>query len=125
MTGRRGRTMQQNIRQALVLLLLVLFSAQAFSEKVPVSKRHTDGEAIYRYACARCHDHGEGGAPIIGDKNGWSPRSNLWEAVLMEHADEGYLGMPAAGGDSRLTDYDVEVATEYMLERTFPERARD
>ena len=117
--------MQQNIRQVLTLLLLTQFSAQVLSEQVPVSQRHKDGEAIYRFACARCHDNGQGGAPVIGDRTGWSRRSGLWEAVLLEHADQGYLSMPASGGDSRLTDYDVEVAAEYILERTFPERAPD
>ncbi len=104
---------------------LALGAAQAVADKLPASQRIQDGEAIYRFACARCHDHGEGGAPVIGDADSWQPRSNLWEAVLLEHADQGYLAMPASGGDSRLTDYDVEVAAEYILSVTFPERIAD
>ncbi len=100
-------------------------AGSAWAEKLPASQRVQDGEAIYRFACARCHDHGEGGAPVIGDTQSWQPRSSLWEAVLLEHADEGYLAMPASGGDSRLTDYDVEVAAEYILSVTFPERIAD
>ena len=109
----------------IICLALLAFVAQAGAEKLPVSQRLKDGEAIYRYACARCHDHGEGDAPIIGEPAGWSDRSTLWEAVLFEHAEKGYLSMPAAGGDSRLTDYDVEVAAEYMVQTTFPERPED
>ena len=109
---------------ALVALLLLGASA-ALSETVPNSQRLEDGKAIYRYACSRCHDSGEGDAPVIGDAKAWSQRSALWAAVLFDHAQQGYLGMPAGGGDSRFSRYDIEVASEYILQTTFPERPRD
>lgn len=106
-------------------LCLATPTSLVLAEKKPVSQRLEDGEAIYRYACARCHDHGEGDAPIIGDASGWSDRSTLWEAVLFEHAEKGYLSMPAGGGDSRLTQYDIDVAAEYMVQTTFPDLPED
>ena len=109
--------------------LLVLAAAQPVAlwaaETDSPSSRQADGEAIYQFACAHCHDSGQGGAPVIGKEAGWTSRSNLWEAVLFEHARSGYLAMPAGGGDMRLTEYDIEVAGEYMLQATFPDRPED
>ena len=44
--------------------------------------------------------------------------------MLFEHANEGYLGMPAKGGDESLDDATVEMAAEYMLTRTSPDAPR-
>ena len=97
----------------------------ASAETGPSSQRLKDGEAIYRYVCARCHDHAEGGAPVIGEPDTWSGRSSLWEAVLFEHAEKGWLAMPAGGGDARLSQYDIDVAAEYMVQSTYADRPED
>jgi cytochrome c5 len=83
------------------------------------------GEDVYDWACAACHATGEKDAPRIGDRSAWSDRSPLWSAVLLEHAKEGYLEMPAKGGHGYLSDRAVEAAGEYMLGVTFPEKPRD
>lgn len=83
------------------------------------------GRETYRLACASCHDTGEGGAPVIGQRGDWSGRSDMWEAVLFEHAKSGYLEMPGKGGKDQLSDEAVEAASEYMLEKTFPELPTD
>ena len=86
--------------------------------------RSVGGEAAYRQYCAGCHESGAGGAPRTGDASAWEDRSPLWAAVLFEHAEEGYLGMPAGGG-STLPDETVDAAAEYMLSITFPDYAPD
>jgi len=83
------------------------------------------GQETYEAACASCHDEGEGNAPVIGNKEEWSGRSDLWIAVLSEHANEGYLEMPEKGGHSQLSEDNVAAAAEYMLLKTFPEMPRD
>ena len=83
------------------------------------------GKAEYERACASCHDEGTGEAPAIGDREAWAARSPLWEAVLYEHATQGFLDMPAMGGAEDLTESDVEAAAEYMLSITYPERPPD
>ena len=103
------------------LLILLMF----LSTGVAVSDRLEDGGEIYRQACARCHDSGVDGAPITGQTRDWADRSDLWEAVLFEHAEKGYTSMPARGGDSRLSEYEVEAAAEYMLTVTHPEMPSD
>jgi cytochrome c5 len=83
------------------------------------------GKATYDSACASCHAAGEGGAPRTGQREDWEGRSNLWQAVLFNHAKSGYLEMPGKGGQAELSDESVEAATEYMLGLTFPELPRD
>ena len=83
------------------------------------------GEETYAFACASCHDTGKLDAPLTGNPKDWSGRSDLWDAVLSEHAKAGYLEMPGKGGHPELTGESVDAATEYMLSLTFPERPRD
>ena len=83
------------------------------------------GKDTYDFACASCHETGEGGAPKTGERSQWEERSDMWQAVLFKHAKSGYLDMPEKGGQEALTDEAVEAATEYMLGLTFPELPRD
>jgi cytochrome c5 len=78
------------------------------------------GKAAYDQVCAECHDQGLNGAPKTGDRDAWAGRSQLWEAVLFEHAKEGYMEMPAKGGEEGIDDAIIEMAAEYMLSRTYP-----
>lgn len=84
-----------------------------------------DGEVAYNQSCAVCHDDGMLGAPRLGVPEEWQGRSSLWQAVLMEHAKEGYYDMPAKGGQVDLPEDVVNAAAEYMLETTFPDRPQD
>jgi cytochrome c5 len=86
---------------------------------------YAHGKRVYDDVCADCHNEGKDGAPVIGDRQAWSDRSPLWSAVLLEHAKAGWLQMPAKGGQSKLSDQDVEAAGEYLLTKTFPEKPRD
>lgn len=82
------------------------------------------GKEAYDQVCASCHEEGVNGAPRTGDRDAWSDRSWLWEAVLFEHAKQGFMDMPARGGDERLADTTVEKAAEYMLSKTYPDVKR-
>lgn len=83
------------------------------------------GRETYESACAACHDEGKDGSPTTGDRDSWADRSPLWSAVLIEHAKNGYLGMPSKGGQQELSDRAVQAAGEYMLSETFPELPLD
>ena len=84
-----------------------------------------NGEAAYLEYCATCHEDGMFGAPRMGEPMDWEVRSSLWQAVLMEHAKQGYYDMPARGGRSDLPDEVVNAAAEYMLENTYRDRPKD
>lgn len=83
------------------------------------------GEDVFNWACARCHSDTSSGAPQLGAREDWTDRSPLWSAVLLEHAKQGFLEMPAKGGHAYLSDRAVEAAGEYMLSQTFPELPTD
>jgi len=108
------------LRRISVLMILTLVAACSADEQ-----RGLTGEQAYKQTCASCHDDGIDGAPRTGDPDAWADRSMLWEAVLIEHANNGYLKMPAKGGDPSLDDATVARAVEYMLMLTYPDAPRD
>lgn len=83
------------------------------------------GAIAYQAVCAECHDKGVNGAPKTGDKDDWAGRSWLWEAVLFEHAIEGYKSMPPKGGHLELTDDVVQKAADFMLRQVYPDPPPD
>lgn len=84
-----------------------------------------NGEAAYGENCAGCHETGMLGAPVAGDAADWGDRSQLWDAVLLDHAITGYFEMPAKGGRADLPDEIVRAAAEYMLRMSFPDMQHD
>jgi cytochrome c5 len=77
------------------------------------------GPQVYNSACIACHAAGVGGAPVVGDVDGWAPRIAQGADMLNDHAINGYTGsvgyMPAKGGRTDLSDEEVAAAVEYMV----------
>ena len=124
------------------LLLLAGVCVLAVACKQPVDdQKNPDGAAVaeatieitetlsgvtaYKKACATCHEQGLDNAPKTGDREAWADRSWLWEAILVEHARQGYLGMPAQGDGVQLSDREISLAAEYMLRQVHPEAPPD
>jgi len=101
--------------------LLLALSASVVTAQ---SDRLEEGRKAYEAHCAECHDSGKLDAPSSAQE-AWEKRSQLWEGILFEHAKDGYLKMPAKGGDQEMSEYDVEVAAEYMLTRAHPDLPHD
>jgi len=72
------------------------------------------GEAIYNAACMACHTTGAAGAPKLGDKAAWALRIGQGAATLVQHALQGFKGMPAKGGCTSCSDAEIEAAVEYL-----------
>nr|WP_315465164.1 c-type cytochrome [uncultured Rhodoferax sp.] len=72
------------------------------------------GESIYTSACIACHGSGAAGAPKLGDKAAWAPRLAQGSATLVQHATQGFKGMPAKGACSSCSDADIKAAVEYL-----------
>ena len=53
--------------------------------------------AQWTRSCALCHVRGEGGAPVIGDREAWAPRLAQGEDILLQHTLEGLNNMPPLG----------------------------
>ena len=47
--------------------------------------------------CALCHIRGEGGAPVLGDREAWAQRRGKGEDVLLENTVAGLNNMPPLG----------------------------
>lgn len=85
-----------------------------------LSEREVVGSKIYEAACSACHSSGLAGAPTQGDANAWGPRIRQGNDRLYQHAINGYAGengyMPAKGGQMHLTDEDVRMAVDFLIE---------
>jgi len=120
-----------------VLILIIIATACAACQRAeqtgpaaeapatPAAIPPISGKDAYDRACAGCHEEGKHGAPRTGDPEAWVGRSSLWEAVLIKHAQDGYLDMPAHGEDGHVSDAAVAAAAEYMLELTHPDQPHD
>ena len=77
------------------------------------------GEQVFTQVCKTCHEAGIAGAPKMGDKAAWAPRIAEGEQTLFKHAIEGFTGktgmMPPKGGNTSLSDAQVEAAVDYMV----------
>ncbi|WP_256352456.1 cytochrome c5 family protein [Pseudomonas sp. PDM31] len=52
---------------------------------------------VYDNSCKLCHANPAAGAPLTGDKNAWQPRLLQGADTLLDHAINGYNGMPPMG----------------------------
>ncbi len=101
-------------------------SAEAAQQSVKqVSASSSGGESkalsakeVYEQTCAACHGSGVMGAPKMGDAESWKPHAQKGLATLHKHAIEGFKAMPPKGGNSSLSDDEVDSAVNYMLEHS-------
>jgi len=71
---------------------------------------------VYQSVCAACHGTGAAGAPRIQDAAEWRQRfADKGLDTLVQHSIQGFQGMPARGGNPRLTDEEVSQTVAYML----------
>lgn len=76
-----------------------------------------DGKTVYGQTCAACHTNGLAGAPKVGDKAAWAPRTGNGRAALMSSVVKGKGAMPPKAGNASLTEGDIGAAIDYMLEQ--------
>ena len=78
-----------------------------------------DADMIYNNVCTACHTSGVAGSPRLV-RSEWTERLAQGNDVLIQHAIEGYQGsaglMPARGGKMDLTDEQVQVTVQWMLD---------
>lgn len=72
------------------------------------------GAQVVGTECAKCHAAGVGGAPRIGDTQGWVQRMKHGLPYLVASAIRGHGGMPPRGGQANLTDTELRSAILYM-----------
>lgn len=98
------------MRHALLAIGLILAALGSVHAQDTAS-----GKAVYDVQCAPCHAAGLLGAPRTGDAAAWTARQTAGVNTLYANAIKGKGGMPARGGDARLTDAQVIAAVNYMI----------
>ena len=82
-------------------------------------------EQIVQTQCAKCHQEGLEGAPKIGDRTAWIPRLKKGLNPLIKSAMHGRGAMPASGGDTELSDLEIQGAVIYMVNYGLPTTASE
>jgi len=85
------------------------------------SKKLQAGRSIWIDNCKGCHAYGTADAPVPMNIDDWKTRVIKNKSVLYEHAINGFFGpddtmMPERGGNPDLSDNQVKLAVDYMLE---------
>lgn len=95
----------------------MLAQAQAASvAAAPAEEVVVDGPTVYGGLCKTCHDAGVAGAPIKGSDVMAARLEEKGLDMLVQNAINGLNAMPARGGNPALTDEQIRVAVEFMLE---------
>ena len=69
---------------------------------------------IYDQTCKACHTNPASGAPQAGDRNAWQPRVAQGMPALLQHAVQGYKGMPPLGSCMDCTETEFEALIRFM-----------
>jgi cytochrome c5 len=83
------------------------------------------GAQVVQAYCALCHAPGFDGAPRIGDRAAWLPRTVLGIDPLVRGAVRGHNAMPPRGGQPSLTDAELRGAVIYMISSARARAAAD
>ena len=97
--------MKVKVISAVIATGLLVMAGQSFA----------GGKEVYEATCAACHASGAAGAPKLADKAAWAPRIKAGADTLRASALKGKGVMPAKGGNSGLSDADVNAAVDYMI----------
>lgn len=79
--------------------------------------RERSGTRVYRVVCASCHSNGSDIFPQLADPDAWIDRLAQGQAVLEEHAINGFGTMPAKGLCDLCSDAEIRAAVRYMVEQ--------
>lgn len=90
-------------------------AASAGSEKKVAFDGSLDAEMLYGNVCSACHATGAAGAPMRGSE-ALAERAQQGLDTLVQNAINGLNAMPARGGRPDLSDEQVRVIVEYMLQ---------
>ncbi len=112
----------QNIKDAVDYMVAAAgkSTAGASSAKTPYvpDTSLARGKQVYTQVCSICHDKGELGAPIIGDKQTWAPLIAKNMDILVYNSIHGYKGHPPKGACYQCTSADIIAAVKYMVQQS-------
>jgi len=91
-------------------------AAQAVSLPAAYGGR-LDPQEIYNGVCAACHATGAAGSPVLSDPGLWTDRLAKGADTLVLNATNGINLMPGKGGRADLSDEQVRITVEWMIEQ--------
>ena len=74
------------------------------------------GEAVYNSVCQACHTTGVLNSPKLGDPAGWETRLPKGKEAMYQSVLNGLNLMPPKGGRPDLSDEQIQMAVDYLLE---------
>ena len=104
--------MGHKTRTAAFSLAIVLASFPALAAEEAGS---AEGKFIYENNCISCHRLGLVGSPRVGDEAAWTPLVKKGMVVLYNSAINGVGTMPPKGAKLGLTDEEVKIAVDNMV----------
>jgi len=107
--------MNSNPRFLLLLACLSALGGCAGGKPQPEQKPDfAGGGRVFDSYCAQCHLDPDNEAPQLDEADDWDLRTHLWAAILKDHAKNGFLRMPAKGGQATLSNQSLNDALYYM-----------
>jgi cytochrome c5 len=102
-----------------ISFLLIALVVSTLSILMIMSKFHfgppRSGSEVFNAFCTSCHSGSRIGAPPVGNHEAWAPRIEKGRALLLEHALNGYNGMPPRGTCGNCSKRELAAAIDYML----------
>jgi cytochrome c5 len=110
-------TVDAALRRLVVPVIAALAMVVA-PEESPAQSVERSGKEVVETSCFACHGSGANGAPKIGDKKAWAKRTAQGLTSLTASALKGIRQMPPHGGNTTLTDTEIERAITYMVNQS-------
>jgi len=73
------------------------------------------GQVAYENSCSACHGNAAIGAPVVGDKEAWEEVMSKGLDKVYHNGINGINGMPPKGGNMDLSDSEMKVIIDYMI----------
>jgi cytochrome c5 len=117
-TGSADKNADPMVQAAVAERIAPVGSVNTSVVKAAPAAAGADAKGTYQSACFACHGTGAAGAPKLGDKGAWKSRIAQGMDTLLDHAINGFKGMPPKGGRGDLSDDTVKAVVEYMVKNS-------
>ena len=107
-----------NSARALLPAIVLCAMLAAFTGAAEAQRKERQGKEVVDAVCSSCHASGKDNAPRIGDVKAWARRTSQGLTSLTDHALKGIRNMPAHGGNSGVSDIEIERAIIYMVNQS-------
>lgn len=113
-----------------LLLMLVAALAGCDDEARPSATASKSSDAtpsdpalaqIYVNSCQLCHANPAANAPLTGDRQAWEPRIRQGADTLLDHAINGYNGMPPMGQCVECSEEQFLQLIGFMADQPLPQ----